>query len=352
MDSNKAHYVVVTGIIVKDRKFLITKRSENEKAFPNMWTIPGGKLELNDYKDRPKDTDSHWYNIFENLLRREVREETGLEIKNIKYLTSLCFIRPDNVPVVITSLFADHHEGEVKLNKESVDYAWVSLEEARNYDLIEGIYEELEMLDKVLKGEERKEWGKRKKVGLDVDEIIVEFTKKYLDFFNFKYSKNFQFKDIFSYNLWAPLGITKEEVFKLADELYDSNFFDNPEFVEGAKEGIKDISKNCELFIITSRPEHIKERTATFFKKNFPDIDLKIMHSNNLLESEGKSKSDICHEMGVSLIVEDGEKHALECAENGIKVLLFDKPWNKNCKNHENIIRVKNWNEILERLRS
>ncbi len=45
-DSNKAHYIVVTGVIIKDGKYLITKRSPNEKAFPNQWTVPGGKLEL------------------------------------------------------------------------------------------------------------------------------------------------------------------------------------------------------------------------------------------------------------------------------------------------------------------
>lgn len=136
MIDEKAHYVVVTGIVVKDRKFLITKRSENEKAFPGLWTVPGGKLEVKDYRDEPKDTGSHWYNIFESLLRREIKEETSLDIKNIRYLTSLCFIRPDNIPVVVISLFADYHSGEVKLNKESTDYAWVSLEEAKNYELI------------------------------------------------------------------------------------------------------------------------------------------------------------------------------------------------------------------------
>ena len=55
-DPNKAHYLVVTGIILKDGKYLITKRSPAEKAFPNLWTVPGGKLELNDYTKRPKDT--------------------------------------------------------------------------------------------------------------------------------------------------------------------------------------------------------------------------------------------------------------------------------------------------------
>ncbi len=160
MDSNKAHYVVVTGIIKKDGKYLITKRAASEIAFPNMWTVPGGKLELKDYINRQKDTSSHWYNIFENLLRREVKEETGLDIENIKYLTSMTFIRPDNVPVVIVSLYADYKSGKIELPPEMTDHAWVSLEEAKKYELIEGIYEELEMLDSHLNGQKIGEWKK------------------------------------------------------------------------------------------------------------------------------------------------------------------------------------------------
>jgi 8-oxo-dGTP pyrophosphatase MutT (NUDIX family) len=160
MDPDKAHYLTVTGIILKDGKFLIAKRAPTEKAFPNKWTVPGGKLESKDYINRPKDTPEHWYNVFEHLLHREVMEETNLKIKNLKYLTSLSFIRPDNIPVIVISLYADHHEGEVKLCSELTEHAWVTLEEAKNYDLISGIYEELEMLDRVLKGKTNTTWKK------------------------------------------------------------------------------------------------------------------------------------------------------------------------------------------------
>ena len=152
LDPQKSHYLVVTGIIVKDGKFLITKRSAAEKAFPNQWTVPGGKLEIKDYAIRPKDTLSHWYNIFEDLLRREVKEEVKLVIKNIRYLTSLAYIRSDSIPTIIVSLYADYGKGSIKLCPALTEYSWVSLEEAESYDLIEGIYEEMEMLDKVLKG--------------------------------------------------------------------------------------------------------------------------------------------------------------------------------------------------------
>lgn len=150
-DKNKVHYIVVTGILIKDGKFLITKRADWEKAFPGKWTVPGGKLEVLDYVLRNKDTSEHWYNVFENLLKREVKEEVNLEIENIGYVTSMVYIRPDGVPCIIVSLFAYPGSDEIKLCNALTEYAWVTLDEAKNYDLIDGIYKELEILDSYLR---------------------------------------------------------------------------------------------------------------------------------------------------------------------------------------------------------
>ena len=160
VDRNLVHYIVVTGIILKDGKYLIAKRAEWEKAFPGKWTVPGGKLEVLDYVLREKDTGSHWYNVFENLLKREVEEEVGLEIKNINYVTSMVYIRSDKIPCLIVSLYAETENENIRLCHALTDFAWVNLEEAKNYDLIDGIYEELEILDKKLKTGSTLEWGK------------------------------------------------------------------------------------------------------------------------------------------------------------------------------------------------
>ena len=160
-DKNQAHYVVVTGILVNsDGKFLIAKRAEWEKAFPGKWTVPGGKLEVLEYALKQKDTSSHWYNVLENSLKREIKEEVGIEIKNIGYVTSLVYIRPDTIPCLIISLWAEPKSEEIKLYPALTEYKWVDLDEAKNYDLIEGIYEELEILDKRLKTGKIGEWGK------------------------------------------------------------------------------------------------------------------------------------------------------------------------------------------------
>jgi 8-oxo-dGTP pyrophosphatase MutT (NUDIX family) len=162
-DRNLVHYVSATVIIVKNGKFLIARRADWEKAFPGKWTVPGGKLKVLDYVLREKDSKYQWYNVLENLGRQEAQEEVGLGIKNIDYLTSLVYIRSDNIPVLVISLWAEPADANapVVLDKCLTDYKWVTLEEAKNYDLIEGIYEELEMLDRKLKTGRSQEWGKK-----------------------------------------------------------------------------------------------------------------------------------------------------------------------------------------------
>jgi hypothetical protein len=63
----------------------------------------------------------------------------------------MAFIRSDGIPAIIVSLYGDYAGGEVKLQDSMTDYAWISVDEVEKYDLIEGIDEEIRMLDKFLK---------------------------------------------------------------------------------------------------------------------------------------------------------------------------------------------------------
>ena len=159
MVANKyLHEVVITAIIVKEGKYLITRRSKNKKRFPGKWTVPGGHLEVDDYINLPKDTKEYWYNVLERVLKREVKEEVGINIKNIEYVTSLSTIHDDGSPSLVVSCTADFASGDIKLQKEETDkYAWVSLTEAKTYDLLDGIYDELVMTEKRRRGE-KMEW--------------------------------------------------------------------------------------------------------------------------------------------------------------------------------------------------
>ena len=145
--NKELHRVSATAIIYKDRKYLLVQRSKNKKTFPGKWTVPGGKIEADDYVHLPKTTSDHWYFAIDRALRREIKEETGLEVGNLKYLCDMTFLHPDGVPGIILSFYVDYKSGKVKLDEDNINFTWVTYKEAKNYDLVEGLIEEIKMVD-------------------------------------------------------------------------------------------------------------------------------------------------------------------------------------------------------------
>lgn len=154
VDLNKElHRIDSTAIIYSGRKYLITQRSYEKKAFPGRWTVPGGGLETDDYTKNKKTTSDAWYFSITIALRREIKEETNLEVGEFNYLLDLTFIRPDHIPSVVLSYFVPYKSGKVKLDHDSINFAWVTVKEAKKYDLISGIFEEIALTDLILSQE-------------------------------------------------------------------------------------------------------------------------------------------------------------------------------------------------------
>lgn len=64
MSDPRLHIIAVTGIIEKDGKYLILKRSDREVAYPGYWTVPGGKFVRHEYEGLPKTANSDgWYDL-------------------------------------------------------------------------------------------------------------------------------------------------------------------------------------------------------------------------------------------------------------------------------------------------
>jgi hypothetical protein len=74
------------------------------------------------------------------------------------------------------------------------------------------------------------------------------------------------------------------------------------------------------------------------------------------LEGASRKKSEICASIGAHVLIDDNVGYALDCASNGIDVLLFDwqgsYPWSKPPPGfeHPNIQVVRGWREVEEAL--
>ena len=186
-----------------------------------------------------------------------------------------------------------------------------------------------------------------KKIGIDIDEVVAEFMKSYLEFHNKKNNTSFCLDDLTDYHLWkCGVHNSKEESIRAIIEFQNSPFFDDITLIEGAKSGIEFLSQKYSVFFVTSRPSDLREKTERFFHNNFPKNGYHFIFSGEIYG--GKTKSEICNEEKIKLMIDDNAEYALSCAKSGIKTFLFDKPWNKHYEKHNNLIKVKNWGELLE----
>ena len=148
---DKLFYFVANVVVYReeDERCLILKRDTREKVHPGRYGVLGGKLEWRDM-DIAKPTRMNgdvidFEGALEDLLKREAREEAGIEIKDdFKYINSVAFVRPDETPVVLVKFAAKYKSGDVVPERGAfTDYAWVNAEEVKEYECIDGICEEI-----------------------------------------------------------------------------------------------------------------------------------------------------------------------------------------------------------------
>jgi len=189
------------------------------------------------------------------------------------------------------------------------------------------------------------------KIGIDIDEIVTEYMKSFLEFLETEKGICVDYNSITEYlNPCQSEGMKREHVKQFVQEHTEKEYtLLELDIVDGSLNAIDFLDKNHEICFITSRHISNKEKTHHFFKKHFPNNEFKIFFSGDCWEGS-KTKAEICIEESCSILIEDNPDYAFDCAKKGIKVFLLGKPWNKDYEKHENIIKVQNWNEILKYL--
>lgn len=124
---------VKAAIIDGDRVLLLRRGFRSGKAKQGLWELAGGGVEKGESPDFS--------------LRREVREETGLELAEMKPI--LIWNRSREEGEIIGITYLARAEGrDIKLSDEHIEYAWVRSDELENYTMMQGLIEELRQLER------------------------------------------------------------------------------------------------------------------------------------------------------------------------------------------------------------
>ncbi len=119
----KPYSLSVRAVILDDQdRCLVLRRSSRNRNFAGCWEWPGGKLAPGE--------------DFISGLRREVREESGLEIE----FTGLAGATEHEMPtvrVVLLCLMARPAGGELRLSHEHDDQGWARLDDLAHWNFLE-----------------------------------------------------------------------------------------------------------------------------------------------------------------------------------------------------------------------
>jgi len=172
----------------------------------------------------------------------------------------------------------------------------------------------------------------RKKIGIDLDDVLNNLLEKWLKYYNTKYNDNL------SYNEFCEeWDITKNIKPECGYDIY--NFLSNKHLFYNLK--IKDINsiyvirelvKHHDVFIITSYlPKHCVDKSR-FINKYYPFINPK-----NIIFSNYKGF------INVDYLIDDYYGNFYDFKG---KKILYNAPYNQHYNNID--IRVNNWNDIKE----
>jgi 8-oxo-dGTP diphosphatase len=133
---SKSPQVAVGAVVVKDGKILLVRR--NKAPHKDLWAIPGGSVELGE--------------TLQEAAEREIREETGLDIKAKEPVYTFDLIEKDHKGTirfhyVIVDLSADYISGELCAADDALDARWFDPEELEHIDASESTRDLLNKID-------------------------------------------------------------------------------------------------------------------------------------------------------------------------------------------------------------
>ena len=118
--------LIVVCLIEKDSKFLLGKKPKNTGPYPNLWHTPGGGVNLDEES-------------IEDALRREMKEETGIEITDIRevgfdedYETNK---HGELTHYVFLDFKVNYLSGDINAGDDIKHLRWVKKEDLKNLNL-------------------------------------------------------------------------------------------------------------------------------------------------------------------------------------------------------------------------
>lgn len=196
------------------------------------------------------------------------------------------------------------------------------------------------------------------KLGVDLDDVTAVCAVPYLRKFAERFGVELPDESEMGWHILDRSEVAAAERDRFRLDLYDSPFFGELEVYPECPAVLERlVAKGHELYFITARAEKRRMITETWLReKGLMDyakgVHLKPrgdftppMPGRYDAKSSAIYKWRLACDLGLDAFCEDDETISRTLAEGGIRVFLFDRPWNRALE-HENVTRVRDWEDV------
>ena len=215
------------------------------------------------------------------------------------------------------------------------------------------------------------------KIGIDLDDVMAICAVPYLRKFAEEFGVELPDEKEIGWHLLSQMEkeaphdmavpghkrITPEQRDRFRMKLYDGTFFRELDVYEDCPAVLEQlVAAGHELYFITARAERRRMITETWLREKGLFDYAKAVHLKPLgdfrpdyprgrYDAEGSAqyKTRLAQELRLDAFCEDDELISRALAEAGIRVFLFDHPWNREVQ-HPLVTRVSGWSEVADRL--
>lgn len=119
---------MVSALIKRGEKYLLLKRGGTTKLYRGQWQFPEGGVK---FGESPF-----------TALKREIKEETKLELKDAKYLGNISSVLKEfkmELWHFVRMVYRCEVKGKVKLSRKHKEYKWVEKKDMEKLELLKGM---------------------------------------------------------------------------------------------------------------------------------------------------------------------------------------------------------------------
>lgn len=116
----KAKFIIASGPVIIENNKVLLNRHGNTKEDRKYWKFVGGRVEEADFEMK---TD-----LLEETCKREVREEMGIGVKDLKAIKPMMIKHPEKEnTIVILIHYLAKRIGEINAASEIVEWKWFDI---------------------------------------------------------------------------------------------------------------------------------------------------------------------------------------------------------------------------------